>query len=219
MTWLFITHLPVSQFYRVSFDYRHPYWVYGGLQDNGSWAGPNATYRNGGNPEPRLDQMGRRRRLSEPVWTPPTTRSSTSSPSTSGWTGWILSRGQRQSIRPGEPDRMPSEAGRTGPPGRIWRPRNNVWATPWPRPTGTVRFSSPPMTPTRSTRNRQTLEEPRQGGLGRSGRPHHRRRPANPADHGRASDSGNPLTGRRDSLLPDSHRHRGITRWKRASST
>jgi len=44
-SWLYITHLPVSQFYRVSFDYRNPYWVYGGLQDNGSWAGPSATYR------------------------------------------------------------------------------------------------------------------------------------------------------------------------------
>jgi hypothetical protein len=47
-TWLYITHLPLSQFYRVSYDYRHPYWVYGGLQDNGSWAGPNATYRTEG---------------------------------------------------------------------------------------------------------------------------------------------------------------------------
>ena len=47
-TWLYITHLPVSQFYRVSYDFRHPYWVYGGLQDNGSWAGPNATYRSEG---------------------------------------------------------------------------------------------------------------------------------------------------------------------------
>jgi len=47
-TWLYITHLPVSQFYRVSFDYRKPYWVYGGLQDNGSWAGPSATYRSEG---------------------------------------------------------------------------------------------------------------------------------------------------------------------------
>jgi hypothetical protein len=45
VTWLYITHLPVSQFYRVTYDYRHPYWVYGGLQDNGSWAGPSATYR------------------------------------------------------------------------------------------------------------------------------------------------------------------------------
>jgi photosystem II stability/assembly factor-like uncharacterized protein len=43
--WLYMTHLPVSQWYHVSFDMRDPYWVYGGLQDNGSWAGPNATYR------------------------------------------------------------------------------------------------------------------------------------------------------------------------------
>jgi photosystem II stability/assembly factor-like uncharacterized protein len=48
VTWLYLTHLPVSQFYRVSYDYRHPYWVYGGLQDNGSWAGPSATYRSEG---------------------------------------------------------------------------------------------------------------------------------------------------------------------------
>ncbi|MFC1660573.1 WD40/YVTN/BNR-like repeat-containing protein [Gemmatimonadota bacterium] len=47
-TWLYVTHLPVSQFYRISYDYRDPYWVYGGLQDNGSWAGPSATYRSEG---------------------------------------------------------------------------------------------------------------------------------------------------------------------------
>lgn len=43
-TWLFITHLPVSQFYRVSVDMQKPYNVYGGLQDNGSWMGPSETY-------------------------------------------------------------------------------------------------------------------------------------------------------------------------------
>jgi len=43
-TWLYQTALPLSQFYRVSVDMRDPYWVYGGLQDNGSWMGPNATY-------------------------------------------------------------------------------------------------------------------------------------------------------------------------------
>lgn len=47
-TWLYATHLPVSQFYRVAADMRVPYWVYGGLQDNGSWMGPSATYRNDG---------------------------------------------------------------------------------------------------------------------------------------------------------------------------
>jgi len=48
LSWLYITHLPVSQFYRVTVDNRTPYWVYGGLQDNGSWAGPSATYRSEG---------------------------------------------------------------------------------------------------------------------------------------------------------------------------
>ena len=44
-TWLFIADLPVSQWYHVAYDMRKPYNVYGGLQDNGSWSGPSATYR------------------------------------------------------------------------------------------------------------------------------------------------------------------------------
>jgi photosystem II stability/assembly factor-like uncharacterized protein len=47
-TWLWIADLPVSQFYRVSYDMRKPYNVYGGLQDNGSWSAPSATYRSEG---------------------------------------------------------------------------------------------------------------------------------------------------------------------------
>ncbi len=47
-TWLYVTSLPLSQYYRVSVDMRDPYWVYGGLQDNGSWMGPNATFRREG---------------------------------------------------------------------------------------------------------------------------------------------------------------------------
>ncbi|MDP2958431.1 MAG: hypothetical protein Q8N53_18535 [Longimicrobiales bacterium] len=42
---LYLTHLPLSQWYRVAVDMAHPYNVYGGLQDNGSWAGPNQVYR------------------------------------------------------------------------------------------------------------------------------------------------------------------------------
>lgn len=45
LTWKYSPNIPVSQFYRVTYDYRDPYWVYGGLQDNGSWGGPNDSYR------------------------------------------------------------------------------------------------------------------------------------------------------------------------------
>lgn len=39
-TWRFIENLPVGQFYHINVDNDFPYNVYGGLQDNGSWAGP-----------------------------------------------------------------------------------------------------------------------------------------------------------------------------------
>ncbi len=35
-------NLPVSQFYHVAVDMKDPYQVYGGLQDNSSWAGPSS---------------------------------------------------------------------------------------------------------------------------------------------------------------------------------
>lgn len=41
--WLYIASLPVSQFYHVSASTSSPYFVCGGLQDNGSWCGPNQT--------------------------------------------------------------------------------------------------------------------------------------------------------------------------------
>ncbi len=40
-TWVFFDNLCFSQFYAVSADMRDPYYVYGGLQDNGSWGGPS----------------------------------------------------------------------------------------------------------------------------------------------------------------------------------
>ena len=48
VTWLYAASLPVSQYYRVRVDMAKPFNVYGGLQDNGSWIGPSATYRNEG---------------------------------------------------------------------------------------------------------------------------------------------------------------------------
>lgn len=43
-TWDFVNTLPLGQFYEVGFDMRKPYYIYGGLQDNGSWGGPSATW-------------------------------------------------------------------------------------------------------------------------------------------------------------------------------
>jgi photosystem II stability/assembly factor-like uncharacterized protein len=43
-SWEHLKNLPISQFYAVAADMRRPYRVYGGLQDNGSWGGPSATF-------------------------------------------------------------------------------------------------------------------------------------------------------------------------------
>ncbi len=40
--------LPLAQFYEVATDDMEPYWVYGGMQDTGSWIGPSRTYDNEG---------------------------------------------------------------------------------------------------------------------------------------------------------------------------
>ena len=43
-TWMRINNIPLGQFYSVGTDMRRPYHVYGGLQDNGVWSGPSATW-------------------------------------------------------------------------------------------------------------------------------------------------------------------------------
>jgi len=42
-TWDFVNTVPLAQLYEVAVDQQRPYWVYGGLQDNGSWAAPSRT--------------------------------------------------------------------------------------------------------------------------------------------------------------------------------
>lgn len=44
-TWEMHDRMNIGQFYGIAFDMRKPYWVYGGLQDNGSWAIPTQTER------------------------------------------------------------------------------------------------------------------------------------------------------------------------------
>lgn len=42
-TWDLCMQMPMAQFYAITADMRKPYYVYGGLQDNGSWGGPSRT--------------------------------------------------------------------------------------------------------------------------------------------------------------------------------
>ena len=55
-TWRFVENLPLAQFYHISVDNDYPYNVYGGMQDNGSWAGPAHI----GNPRVYAILTGRR---------------------------------------------------------------------------------------------------------------------------------------------------------------
>jgi len=42
-TWFGVQNMTLAEVYQVGFDMRDPYYVFCGLQDNGSWAGPSAT--------------------------------------------------------------------------------------------------------------------------------------------------------------------------------
>ncbi|MFQ6045348.1 MAG: WD40/YVTN/BNR-like repeat-containing protein, partial [Gemmatimonadales bacterium] len=42
-TWDIINNVTLSQFYQIAYDMQRPYYVCGGLQDNGSWCGPSQT--------------------------------------------------------------------------------------------------------------------------------------------------------------------------------
>ena len=46
--WEVITSICLAQFYAITADMRKPYYVYGGLQDNGNWGGPSRSRRNSG---------------------------------------------------------------------------------------------------------------------------------------------------------------------------
>jgi photosystem II stability/assembly factor-like uncharacterized protein len=54
----FIADLPLAQYYHVAVDMEKPYNVYGGLQDNGSWRGPSATWDVGGIPNSAWAPVG-----------------------------------------------------------------------------------------------------------------------------------------------------------------
>ncbi|HXU46156.1 MAG TPA: hypothetical protein VN783_11570 [Thermoanaerobaculia bacterium] len=54
----FVTTLPLAQFYHVALDDEIPFNVYGGLQDNGSWRGPSASWSRDGLGSHRWTSVG-----------------------------------------------------------------------------------------------------------------------------------------------------------------
>ncbi|MBU4329455.1 MAG: hypothetical protein KKB53_03015 [Acidobacteria bacterium] len=46
--WDIINTFGLAQYYAITADMRKPYYVYGGLQDNGNWGGPSRSRRNSG---------------------------------------------------------------------------------------------------------------------------------------------------------------------------
>ncbi len=102
LNWLYISDLPVSQYYHVAVDMAEPYNVYGGLQDNGSWMGPSETYRTAG----ILNEDWVRLGGGDGFWNVPDTTNNEIVYTESQYLG--LSRlntrtGERTSIRPGDP--------------------------------------------------------------------------------------------------------------------
>lgn len=57
-TWEFVNTIAAAQFYAVGVDMRKPYYVCGGLQDNGSWCGPSQTRSNAGITNPDWYRVG-----------------------------------------------------------------------------------------------------------------------------------------------------------------
>lgn len=47
-SWRFVATLPLGQYYHIAVDNDVPYNIYGGMQDNGSWKGPNTTWETAG---------------------------------------------------------------------------------------------------------------------------------------------------------------------------
>jgi photosystem II stability/assembly factor-like uncharacterized protein len=102
-TWSFVENLPVGQFYHVRVDMDRPYNVYGGMQDNGSWKGPNTAWEQGGIRNLHWSEVG----FGDGFDTAPDPRDSMRGYSMSqegNLLRWDLRTGERKDIRPAPPE-------------------------------------------------------------------------------------------------------------------
>jgi photosystem II stability/assembly factor-like uncharacterized protein len=106
-TWDFVADLPIGQYYHVAVDNDTPYNVYGGLQDNGSWRGPNTLWERSGvrNSDWKSVAGG------DGFDTRPDPRDSSRGYAMSqagNLVRWDLKSGERRDIRPNDPAKGPT---------------------------------------------------------------------------------------------------------------
>lgn len=128
-TWDYINTMPVGQFYAIGVDMRKPYYVCGGLQDNGSFCGPSRTRNPAGITNADWYRVGGGDGFYNLI--DPTDPNIVYTESQNGNMSRLdLRTGERVTIRP-----RPRTPGRGGPPGQ---PSNVV---PEPAPGEVYRFN------------------------------------------------------------------------------
>lgn len=102
-TWRFVATLPLGQYYHIAVDNELPYNIYGGMQDNGSWKGPNTTWETGGIRNWDWQEVGFGDGFgTAPIASDPMVGYSMSQ---EGYlVRWNLRTGERKDIRPSGPD-------------------------------------------------------------------------------------------------------------------
>ena len=102
-SWRFVATLPLGQYYHIAVDDETPYNVYGGMQDNGSWKGPNTTWETAGIRNWDWQEVGFGDGFgTAPIPTDPMVGYAMSQ---EGYiVRWNLRTGERKDIRPASPD-------------------------------------------------------------------------------------------------------------------
>jgi photosystem II stability/assembly factor-like uncharacterized protein len=101
-TWRYVRNLPLSQFYHIAVDNDHPYNIYGGLQDNGSWRGPSEVWENAGIRNLHWQEVGFGDGF-DTLPDPENSRQGYAMSQGGNLTRWDLDSGERRLIRPPPP--------------------------------------------------------------------------------------------------------------------